>query len=559
MVASTYRSYKLQSRLFFKLFILIVVMNLMHLYLFCQPSGEKINREHLIEDIRQLLFLLEDSHPDPYLRAGGKIAFHRRFQDALLRIPEEGMTLKEFYRLLMPLVASVGDGHTFLVPPWPTGKEPVLPVGLNIVGQTVYVEKVFRPGLEQLFGARLIAVNGLPFSELLDRLKLLIGWDNEYQLLTYFCRFLNDKDLLAILIPEVQSIESLRIEFALPGGQIYSLEISSQEKGAGAAIEPPSKISLPSTEKVDWAYNFLDARKKTALLRIDGMFSYRENFEFFRSMGAVWVPVQAAALYRKIYQKNPPEDIDTVISNIPSATEAFRNLIIEMKESGTEKLIIDLRKNTGGNSLMGNILAYFLFPEDELRKVMNSYAIKKYSALYFANYANDSLERINKNRQLNLDQNDYDFNEDPYFKSRLSRAVDEESEREAWLKSAPTFCAEYKSGLYQNYYRPPQIIIISSAWTYSSAFNLMSIFFKLGAKVVGVPSGQSGTCYGDTLSFALKNTGIRGFVSYKFFVTFPEHPELSRILTPHRELTYEDLVRFRFDPNSSILLAWQDF
>lgn len=48
----------------------------------------------------------------------GKIAFHRRLQDALLQVPEDGLPLKDFYRLLLPLVASVGDGHTFLLPPF---------------------------------------------------------------------------------------------------------------------------------------------------------------------------------------------------------------------------------------------------------------------------------------------------------------------------------------------------------------------------------------------------------------------------------------------------------
>ncbi|MGB9906492.1 MAG: S41 family peptidase [Candidatus Saccharicenans sp.] len=561
MATQTWVNFRVRSLslLFLRVFVLSVIMNLSYLFLFCQQPVEKVNRPQLIEDLRQLLFILENSHPDPYLKGGGKIAFHRRFQEALLEIPEEGMSRKEFYRFLMPLMASVGDGHTFLVPPWTTGGESVLPIGMNIVGQTVYVEKVFRPGLEHLFGSRLISVNDIPFPELIERLKSLISWDNEYQLLTYFCRFLNDKELTETLIPELRGADSLRIGLELPKGQTYSLEISRQEKGKDTHVEPPSRINLPSTEKVDFAYNFLDPRKRTALLRIDGMFSYRENFEFFRSMGAVWVPFQAAAVYRKIYLHDPPENLDSLISAIPSATEVFRNLVIEMKKAGTERLIIDLRKNSGGNSLMANILAYFLFSEEQLKKTTNSYAVKKYSDLYFANYPNDSLEKINKVRRLSLDRGDYDFGEDPYFKDRLSLAGSKELELEEWLKATPTFYKEYKSGLYKNYYRPPKIIIVSSAWTYSSAFTLMSMFYKLGARVVGVPSGQSGTCFGDTLSFILKNSGIRGFVSYKLFVTFPENPELSKILTPHGELTYEDLIRFDFDPNSSILLALQDF
>jgi hypothetical protein len=55
--------------------------------------------------------------------------------------------------------------------------------------------------------------------------------------------------------------------------------------------------------------------------------------------------------------------------------------------------------------------------------------------------------------------------------------------------------------------------------------------------------------------FQLKNSGLRGYVSHKLFLDFPENPALGYLLRPHRELTYEDLIRYRFDPNASILLA----
>lgn len=548
-----------RSGLFLKIFLLIQILSLVTRPIFSELPEGKIKKEHLMEDVRQLVAILEESHPDPYLKGGGKISFHRRFQEVLFQIPEEGLTVNDFYRLLLPLVASVGDGHTFLLPPWPAGGASILPFQLNIVGQTIYVEGVSRQGLENLWGARLQAINDIPFPSLLERLKTLVGWDNEYQLMTNFCRFLNDRGLIKILIPAWNEQGPLKIEFLLPGGQSYSLEVTLEVKETGESFEPPSKIKLPSTEKIDFAYNFLDPQKETALLRLDGMFNYRENFEFFRSMGTSWVISQAATVYKKFYQKDPPENLDSLIPALPSATETFRQLTIEMKEARSKRLIIDLRKNTGGNSLMANILAYFLFPENEIKQASTSQTIKKLSDLYFANYPNDSLEKINEGRKMALARTDYDFADDPYFQDRFGPALDKESRKENWMKMIPTFYTEYRAGLYKNYYRPAEIIIISSAWTYSSAYTLMAMFYKMGAKIVGVPSGQAGTCYGDTLNFRLKNTGIIGYVSHKLFVAFPENPELGRLLPPQQELTYEDLVRFRFDPNASILLSLEKY
>jgi predicted small lipoprotein YifL len=70
------------------------------------------SQEHLIEDAWQLAEILESAHPDPYLRGGGRIAFHRRLQRLLEAIPAEGMTRDEFIRLLRPFIGTIGDSHT---------------------------------------------------------------------------------------------------------------------------------------------------------------------------------------------------------------------------------------------------------------------------------------------------------------------------------------------------------------------------------------------------------------------------------------------------------------
>ncbi len=555
MVVSFLRKIKPCYPFFLKLSLLILFLGLFSLFLLAQEPAPRLKKELLIEDIRQLADILEKSHPDPYLRGGGKIAFHRRLQETLLRIPEEGLTVKEFFIQLLPFVASVKDGHTFLLPPWPAQSSSGLPFGLNIVEESIYVEKVYFPDHKDLIGARLDAINNISVGRLLDRLKSLVGWDNEYQLLTYFCRFLDDQSLLSILIPEWDSNQAMPVSLSLATGEKKSLTISLKEKPPATPFEASTRIILPSTEKIDFVYAFLDPQKETCLLRIDGMFSYRENFEFFRAMGVAWVQAQAVKVYSRIYQTKAPDDFDGLIAAIPAATEVFRNMVIEMKKAQTKKLIIDLRKNSGGNSLLVNILAYFLFPEESIKKTATSFSIKKYSDLYFANYQNDSLEKINQRRQIGLTKEDYDFAEDPYFKTISVSITGGVNELEKYLQMSPTFYAEYMSGQYKNHYRPPELIVISSPWTYSSGYTLMSLLYKMGAKIIGVASGQSGNCFGDTLMFQLKNSSLRGYVSYKLFLDFPEDPKLGYILRPHRELTYGDLIRHHFDPNTSVLLA----
>ncbi|MGD8814884.1 MAG: hypothetical protein PVI78_10475, partial [Anaerolineales bacterium] len=103
------------------------------------------SQELLIEDARQLAEIIEQNHPDPYIRGGGRIAFHRRLQCLLEDIPAEGMTKDEFIRLLRPFIGAIGDSHTDLwtdyeVSQTSPGGVPLL--FFDIVEQILYVAGV---------------------------------------------------------------------------------------------------------------------------------------------------------------------------------------------------------------------------------------------------------------------------------------------------------------------------------------------------------------------------------------------------------------------------------
>lgn len=79
------------------------------------PRQELVSRELLVADDRQLTRILEESNPDPFSGGSGRVAFFRRIHDIVDAIPPEGMTREKIFALLRPLVASIRDGHTFLI------------------------------------------------------------------------------------------------------------------------------------------------------------------------------------------------------------------------------------------------------------------------------------------------------------------------------------------------------------------------------------------------------------------------------------------------------------
>ncbi|MGD2148931.1 MAG: hypothetical protein PVH41_19720 [Anaerolineae bacterium] len=136
---------------------------------------EAYSQEQLIEDARQLAEIIENAHPDPYIRGGGRIAFHRRLQRLLEAIPPEGMTRDEFVRLLRPFIGAVGDAHTDIHDDYPVdvGSAGGVPLRLDIVEQSLYVAGVPQGMDRNLIGATLVSVEGVPLAELVQRQERL--------------------------------------------------------------------------------------------------------------------------------------------------------------------------------------------------------------------------------------------------------------------------------------------------------------------------------------------------------------------------------------------------
>jgi len=221
-----------------------------------------------------------------------------------------------------------------------------------------------------------------------------------------------------------------------------------------------------------------------------------------------------------------------------------------MKAKKSDTLIVDVQENSGGDSLMVEILAYFLYSHQELAKASGISQLSKLSEQLFNQYKNVKLEDFNEGVPFPLTRSDYIFGNQFY-----SSGKSEGEEEEQYFKNSPTFYREWKSGSFRAHYRPANVMVLTSAGTYSSAAALAIVFFKLGATLVGVPSSQPPNSYGNVLLFELGNSKLRGQVSNKRFEFFPDDPEKGRVLRPQVKLTYEKLASLAFDPNATLILA----
>ena len=239
-------------------------------------------------------------------------------------------------------------------------------------------------------------------------------------------------------------------------------------------------------------------------------------------------------------------------------------MVVEMEEAGTDTLIIDLRDNRGGNSVMGDILTYFLYGKPVLWNVMlhadstGGGMVRKYSDLFWEQTQSwTSLEEVNKGRALPLRVDDYDFagfsGDVAWSTTRKVEAI--AHSEAAWLSRSPTFWEEYESGTYSGHYCPGNVVVLTDAETFSSGFTMARYLYLAGATVVGTPSGQAANSFGNGQRWHLGHTGIEGTVSTTYSIMFPDDSELARVLPVHYPLSYDTLAAYDFDPNAEFLYA----
>ncbi len=524
-------------------------------------KNEKIySKQELTEDSRELLHYLETMHPDPYYYSGGKVEFHRKFQAVLQSIPSEGMSRDEFIRLIRPLIASISDGHTRIVsrydynPSNPGG----LPCELGSVEKDLYIKSVPSEKFKELIGSRILSVEGVPVKTIMKRLYSYQGIENDYHALLILKRYLRIKPYLSDLLPEWKNKTHINIEFLCKDGEKKQITFDL-EKCEG--IDDPGKstsIVLPDTDKSYFNYGFLDKEKKTAVLKVDELTDYREMFESIAAKRDISKDLKP--IYERYNSEPAPDDQTKLLEGIPSAIELFKRMAKEMKESGTKNLIIDLSKNGGGNSLMSDILTYFLFGQDALvRMIESSSQVKKYSSTYFDIYDNISIEALNneysKIQNYKLTENDYDFTTEKYVSLFSLGVIDTLTGLGIKYQSCPSFLNVIKDGSFNSYYLPENVIVTSSHVTFSSAFTFLRYMASSGAIIVGSTSGQSGNGFGNLNLVTLKNTGIRMAISKDAYIVYPESRGERKVLSPDHVLTYEKLKEYNFDTNAEVLYA----
>ena len=279
-------------------------------------TPKKYNQAELNQDLDSLKSYITHAHPNPF-SVISKIDFDKRVSEIKTKFSND-LTLKEYYKLVAPLVASIADGHTtikFAGNKFMDDESNLFPYIAKIsysnpqiiVNEYVYDTLSVIPN-----GSEIISINGISAKQIIEKIaENTSGESKEYRIKTASNVFLG-----ALLFTFFDFNDNFKVKFKIDNKviekQIPAIKFSELRKAVQSKKKPTENKTVPNYSLV------LKSESKTAII----------DFRFFND------------------------------------ENAFKNFLdssfnIIRKEKITN-LIIDIRENGGGNSKLGDQLLQFI-------------------------------------------------------------------------------------------------------------------------------------------------------------------------------------------------------
>lgn len=279
--------------------------------------------EDLRQDLKILWDVLDEGHGG-FERYTPRETLKKSFDEASSRLAKP-LTEMEFYRLLLPLIAAIKDGHTSLRMSGPGQADQVsrpvfFPLELRFIDGKAFVFRNLSGTPEIVLGSELVTINGTPMAQVLARLLPLVPRDAGVQ--TRPLRLLENPNRFGeCFAAEFGPAGSFRLGLRKPaGGGETSLDAAGIK---GADINRLLQERYPEAVRRRPLYE-LTYQGSTAVITIRG-------FGDDRGPGAVAFP------------------------------EFIQKTFRELADKKVEGLIIDLRGNGGGRDEYGRLLfAHFM-------------------------------------------------------------------------------------------------------------------------------------------------------------------------------------------------------
>lgn len=253
----------------------------------------------LKEDIAYFASELPQRHKNPFTKLS-KEEFQE--QTAALIADVDHLPNPQVFARLAQIMASIGDAHTCLT--FWDGYS--YPLQFHLFEEDVYIVNAEK-GMEGLLYKKVTEVNGMPIDAVLSRLSTIISHENESWLQNAFPGYLASPVYL------------------------FGLDIVPDEKGATFTLEAddvPKDITVPARNSYETPIDFYNEASDDVLL---GRFSSNYSYEYLADANALYFSYNLCKGKQEFQEFN-------------------RRMFEGIAARDVKKIVLDLRRNPGGNS-----------------------------------------------------------------------------------------------------------------------------------------------------------------------------------------------------------------
>ena len=491
---------------------IVTILTFLATLAFAQGQTKKDNdncsQEQLLQDYDYFFSQLEQIHPDPYSAFGGKDGFGKAVKQQRDKlINRDTLSTNEMQAEVTRLLSALHDGHTYMG--YGNASKKVedgwIPLKLKVIPDGIIVNG-YAPELGFLKGAMLCEVEGEALESVLDRLDKLVISENRYGLMGKACTRIGNTNVLRQLFPTFNK-DLVSMKFHMVNGKDTLVNLPFYPNGP--FWENIVWISADERfPKKNFEYRFVDDNKQTMVMCINSIVS--ADIPNLESYGL---------------------KSDVIVADV------FAKMLREMKAANSPRLIIDLRGNGGGWTMIMYAALYELYGKRFMDTDLGMHYATKVSEGWLKKN-NTTLEQFNQNSGTSLKMGD--FIERPSNISSFD-----------WFMCADMNILKAQNG--EPIYTPKEIYVVTDVHTFSAAFHTAYMLWKMGAKVVGVPSGQAPNTFMEVTLFKLPNNGLECSVSNSLQSFLPTDHPMAKTFTPGIQLSYDDYRQFDFSKDAELL------
>jgi len=513
---------------------------------FAASAQSTISRDTLTKDLSTYVKYLEETHPDPYTAFGGRVGFYLSLDEVKRSIPTKGCSAEKFGQMLLAFSSTLEDGHTFIYTTAAAPSKSVLrlPITLHVATDGLYISGIAEQ-YGTFMGGKLLEIEKTPLDTVLKKVAKTRPAENRYGAFRAVRSIIKSYSGLSAIIPLSESKVTLTV--VLKDKSVKTLTLSylpdSLYKQCKMS-DRPNSTGISTSKYIDYQ---LIGKKKNLMYFKFGSIVDRDVFAYMKQIGMTDENDQILKyIYSGCLKQEMPADKAVAIQNIPSLTETFRNMLLEMKASGIKNLVIDLRDNTGGFTPIVLPSLYLLWGDKFLATPMGTRSFTRISPLYLNKFSK-TLEQINENSKTDYKMGDYmEQDKEEYSNDPQKRQQD--------FLNQYSFARTYLDDLNgKPLYTPDQVFVITNDGTFSAAFHYTFFLSKMGAKVAGVPSSQAPNTYMEVTEFELPLTHIKGSISNSLQQFLPTKDSRAKTFTPDFPLSWKEYSKYNFDEQTELL------